>query len=180
VLLMPTGVAPHKEIAEDPGAEVRAEMARAAAGSEEGVEVSDLELRRPGPSYSYETVEQLRELMPGAEPVWLMGADAALALGSWERPERIVELAGLGIVGRDGVARSQIEEALAGAGAELGPAEALGPGTATAVDMPEVAVSSSMVRERVRDGRSIGDLVPDGVAELIVERGLYGGGSHGG
>ena len=89
VLLMPTGVAPHKEIADDPGAEVRAEMARLAAAVADGVEVSDLELRREGSSYTYETLEALRELEPEDEFVWLMGADAALALESWRRPERV-------------------------------------------------------------------------------------------
>ncbi len=164
VLLMPTGVAPHKTIADDPGAEVRVEMARLAAGAADGVEVSDLELRREGPSYTYETLEALTDTEGEDELVWLMGADAALALESWRRPQRVVELARLAIAPRADVMRADLDAVL----------ERLGVGDAVAVEMPTIGVSSSAVRERVRAGRPIRQLVPDAVAELIEERGLYG------
>jgi len=163
VLLMPTGVAPHKTIADDPGAEVRAEMARLAAASGDGVEASELELRRDGPSFSYATLEALREEEPEADLVWLMGADAALALESWERPERVVELARLAIAPRADVMRSDVDAVLERLGAR-----------SAAIDMPTIGVSSSGLRGRVREGRPIRHLVPDPVAELIEERGLYG------
>ena len=165
VLLMPTGVAPHKTIAGDPGAEARAEMARLRRRRGGGVEVSDLELRRDGPSYTYETLEALHEERPGTDLVWLMGADAALALESWKRPERVVELATLGIAPRADVVRADLEAVLERLGVE---------GTA-AIEMPAIGVSSSLVRERVRAGRPIRHLVPGPVADLIAERGLYGG-----
>ena len=165
MLLVPTGVAPHKEIEEDPGAEARAEMARRAAEAGEGLEVSDLELRREGPSYSFETLAALREERPRAELVWLMGADAALELESWRRPERIVELAGLGIAERDGVDLAELEGVLSRLGAD----------GATRVEMPTIGISSSLVRERARAGRPFAHLVPDGVAELIAREGFYGG-----
>ncbi len=167
VLLMPTGLAPHKTIEDDPGVDARGEMARLAAEVGEGLEVSDLELRRDGPSYAYETVEVLRGDEPEAEVVWLMGADAALGLESWEKPERFVELARLGIAAREGVMRSDLDEVLG----RLGVAEE----RAAAIEMPTIGISSSEVRERVREGRPIGHLVPAGVGELIGERGLYGG-----
>ena len=165
VLLMPTGVAPHKTIADDPGAEVRAEMTRLAADAGEGIEVSDLELRRDGPSYTYETLEALHEEKPGTDLVWLMGADAALALESWKRPERVVELATLGIAPRAEVMRADLDAVL----------ERLGVEEAAAIEMPPIGVSSSSIRERVREGRPIRHLVPGPVADLIAERGLYGG-----
>jgi nicotinate-nucleotide adenylyltransferase len=164
VLLMPTGVAPHKEITEDPGADVRAEMARRAAAAADGLEVSEAEVRREGPSYAYETLEELRDSELDADLVWLMGADAALALESWRRPERVVELARLGIAPRAGVMRADLDAVLDRLGAK-----------AAAVEMPTIGVSSSAVRERVRDGRPIRHLVPDEVVEMIEERGLYGG-----
>ena len=167
VLLMPTGIPPHKEIADDPGAEVRAEMATAAAaGDGEWLEVSDLELRREGPSYAYETLEALQADGAG-EMWWLMGADAALGLESWRRPERVVELAGLAIAAREGVMRADLEEVLARVGVR--------DGRVLAVEMPTIGVSSSAIRERVGAGRPIRHLVPDAVAEVIAERGLYGG-----
>ena len=162
---MPTGVAPHKRIADDPGVEVRAEMARAAAGDVEALEVSELELRRGGPSYTHETLAELRKAMPDTELVWVMGADAALGLDSWRSPERIIELARLAIARRERVDEEGLEEVLARLGVD---------GAAT-VEMPEIGISSSAVRERVREGRPIGHLVPEAVAEMIAERGLYGG-----
>jgi nicotinate-nucleotide adenylyltransferase len=167
VLLMPTGEAPHKTIADDPGADVRGEMARLAAEAGDRLELSELELQREGPSYSYRTIEELVEADGEADVVWLMGADAALGLESWERPERVAALARLGIASRDGVERSDLDAVLARVGvSEDG---------AVAVQMPAIGVSSSDVRERVRAGRPIRHLVPAGVAELIEERGLYGG-----
>jgi nicotinate-nucleotide adenylyltransferase len=102
---MVTRRAPHKEIEDDPGADVRMEMARAAADGEEGVEASDLEVGRDEVSYSYRTLELLVEEDPGSELYFLLGADMAAGLGSWREPERVVELARLGVVPRPGVGR---------------------------------------------------------------------------
>lgn len=164
---MPTGRPPHKAISDDPGAELRCEMARRAAEAAEGLEVSELELRRDGPSYTFETLEALLEETGQAELYWLMGADAALGLGDWKRPERIAELARLGIAAREEVGREELERVLEGIGCDLERVER--------VDMPVIGISSTMIRERARSGRPIRHLVPDAVADLIGERGLYGG-----
>src|SRR6478672_10965663 len=83
VLLMVTGRAPHKEIEDDPGAEVRFEMARLAAEDEDGVEASDLEVARDEVSYSFRTLELLSDQEPGRELFFLLGADMAAGLASW-------------------------------------------------------------------------------------------------
>src|SRR5688572_8175196 len=88
VLLMVTGEAPHKEIEGDPGAEVRLEMATRAAADEEAAEASPLEVEREGPSYAYRTLELLAEEDPGRQLFFLVGADVAASLESWEKPER--------------------------------------------------------------------------------------------
>jgi nicotinate-nucleotide adenylyltransferase len=165
VLLVPTGRAPHKEIADDPGAEVRLEMAGAAANGAltevERFEVDEAE-RGGEPSYAYRTLEALAGR--GDELVWIMGADAAAGLGEWRNPERILELARVAIAERPGVERDAVEEVLEGLG---------GMERASFVEMPVIGVSSSMVRERVAAGRPIRYLVPDGVADVIERRGLY-------
>jgi nicotinate-nucleotide adenylyltransferase len=171
VLLVPTRRAPHKRIEADPGVGVRVEMTQLAAGDDDRLGVSELEAERDEVSYSYRTLELLRERRPGEEePVWIMGADAAVELGSWRRPERVLELATLGVVERGGVGRSNVEAVLDGLGAA---------GRAEFVDMPAIEVSSTMVRERVAEGRPIRYLVPDPVAGLIEERGLYPGVAEG-
>ena len=103
MVLMTTGEAPHKEIEDDPGAEVRLEMTRLAAATSDGVEASEIEVERDGPSYTYETLELLAEQNPGREIWFVLGADMAAGLGSWKDPERVVELARLAVVPRPGV-----------------------------------------------------------------------------
>ena len=93
---MVTGRAPHKEIEDDPGAEVRLEMARLAAEGEDGVEASGLEVARDETSYSYRTLELLSEQEPERELFFLLGADMAAGLASWKEPGRVLELARLG------------------------------------------------------------------------------------
>ena len=166
VLLVPTGRAPHKEIAGDPGASVRLEMASAAANGDmtevERFEVEEAE-RTAEPSYAFRTLEALASERD-EDLVWIMGADAAAGLDRWRNPERILELARVAVAERQGVEREAVEDVLE----RLGGAQ-----RASFVEMPEIGISSSMVRERVAAGRPVRYLVPDAVAELIERRGLY-------
>jgi nicotinate-nucleotide adenylyltransferase len=164
VLLMVTGRAPHKEIEDDPGAEVRFEMARLAADGEDGVDASDLEVGRDEVSYSYRTLELLHEQEPERELYFLMGADMAAGLASWREPERVVELAHLGVVPRPGVGIGAVRSALERLGASDG---------AEIIEMPLCGASSTTIRQRAREGRPLRHLVPDRVIGLIEERGLY-------
>jgi nicotinate-nucleotide adenylyltransferase len=164
VTLMTTGKAPHKEIEDDPGAEVRLELSRRAADGEEGLEASAMEVERDGPSYTYRTLELLAEQSPGEELFFLVGADMAAGLESWERPERVVELAHLGVVPRQGVDLGAVRSALE----RLGAAD-----RAEIIEMPLCGVSSTMIRQRAAAGRPLRHLVPELVDALIGERGLY-------
>jgi nicotinate-nucleotide adenylyltransferase len=161
---MVTGRAPHKEIEDDPGAEIRLEMARLAADGEDGVEASDLEVGRDGVSYSYRTLELLAERDPEAEVFFLLGADMAAGLASWKEPARVVELATLGVVPRPGVGLGAVRSALE----RLGAAD-----RAEIIDMPLCGASSTTVRQRAREGKPLRHLVPDPVVALITERELY-------
>lgn len=164
VVLVPTGQAPHKRIADDPGREVRMQMTRLAAADDSRFSVSALEVEREGPSYTYETLEALAEERGETELVFVMGADAAVGLESWRNPERVVELASLAVARRAGVSDADVAEAMRSLGCE---------GRATMLEMPQFGVSSSAVRERAKQGRPLRYLVPDTVAGLIEERGIY-------
>jgi nicotinate-nucleotide adenylyltransferase len=164
VLLVPYGEAPHKPIEPEPGPGVRLEMCRGAAGDDELLAVSEVEVARPGPSYSFRTLELLSDERQGEELCLLMGADVAAGLESWREPGRVVELARLGIAGRPGTALDEARAALE----RLGAAD-----RAELIAMPEIEVSSTMIRGRIAAGRSVRYLVPDGVAALIAQRGLY-------
>jgi nicotinate-nucleotide adenylyltransferase len=163
-VFVPTGRAPHKEIEQDPGGDARLAMTRLAAAEDERFGVSPSEVEREGPSYAYETLEELAEHEGDSELVFLMGADAALGLESWREPRRVLELARLGVAGRDGCGDTEVREVLGRLGA---------PDRATMVDMPPYAVSSSAVRRRAAAGRPLRYLVPDSVAAYITARGLY-------
>ena len=94
-----------------------------------------------------------------------MGADVAAQLESWKRPERVLELARLGIAARPGTALDEAEAALERLGAERAGRDRCG--------CRRSRVSSTQIRRRVAQGRPVRYLVPDAVAELIAERGLY-------
>jgi len=164
VILVPTGQAPHKRIANDPGKEARMEMTRLATADDDRFSVSALEVEREGPSYTYETLEALAEERGDRELVFVMGADAAVGLESWREPERVVELASLAVARRAGVSDADVAEAMRSLGCE---------GRATMLEMPQFGVSSSAVRERAGQGRPLRYLVPDAVADFIAERGIY-------
>jgi nicotinate-nucleotide adenylyltransferase len=164
VILVPTGNAPHKRIAEDPGREARMEMTRLAAADDDRFSVSSLEVDREGPSYTYETLEALAEERADRKLVFVMGADAAVGLESWREPERVVELASLAVARREGVADAEVATVMRSLGCE---------GRATMLEMPQFGVSSSAVRERAKQGRPLRYLVPQPVADYIEAKGIY-------
>ncbi len=168
VLLVPTGRAPHKRIAEDPGMTTRLEMAGLAAAENELLEVDRIEIDAATadgrPSYTADTLAALRGRDADAELFLLMGADVAAQLEDWHQPERVLELARLGIAARPGTALDEAEAALD----RLGAAD-----RAEVVRMPGLDVSSTRIRRRVAQGRPVRYLVPDGVRGLIEAEGLY-------
>ena len=161
---MPTGEAPHKRIVDDPGREQRLAMTRLAAADDSRFSVSTLEVDRDGPSYTYETLELLADERGDTELVFVMGADAAVGLESWRRPERVVELARIAVARRSGVSEAEVAATMRSLGAD---------GRATMLEMPQFGVSSSSVRERAAAGRPLRYLVPESVARFVEEKGVY-------
>ena len=101
-LLIPAAIPPHKALAaETPPWQRRFSMTALAAGEIPGGEASDIELRRSGPSYTSDTLRQLRERYPGAELVFLMGTDMLLTIESWHEPETVMGLASLAVFARE-------------------------------------------------------------------------------
>lgn len=164
VVLVPTGEAPHKRIVDDPGRELRLAMTRLAAADDPRFGVSTLEVERDGPSYTYETLELLASERGDTDLVFVMGADAAVGLESWRRPERVVELARLAVARRSGISDADVAAVIRSLGAD---------GRVTMLEMPQFGVSSSSVRERAAAGRPLRYLVPEAVARFIEEKGIY-------
>ena len=169
VLLIPTGTAPHKTERENPGPEHRLALCHAAAAGDDGLDVSDLEMRREGPSFTVDTLEELTRQDPNRRLYFILGGDAAAGLAGWHRPERVLELATLAVARRRGTPPEKVRQAL----------ERVPGGDRTEFfKMPRIGISSTMIRGRVRSGAPIRYMVPEAVSAYISEQGLYGGAAH--
>lgn len=166
VLLVPACQVPHKEpSAGDPAPHQRLEMVRLAAASHPLLEVSDLEIRREGRSYTWDTIQALRAQYPEAEFTLLLGSDMFCGFGQWIHAEEISREAKLAVLSR-GEKREQQE--IASAAASL---NARGV-RVTVVPNPVTEISSTQVRRLLAFG--CGDeFLPGGVAEYIHENKLY-------
>ena len=166
LLLIPDRIAPHKEIpAGSPVPEQRLEMLRVAAAGEPAMEVSDIELKREGPSYSYLTVEALRETYPDSEFLLLMGTDMFLSFHNWREPERIMQHASLGVFYRG--EKGEKEKILA----QKSALEARG-ARVELVENQILSISSTQLR-RLIAFQCAGEFLPNGVGQYIRENGLY-------
>ncbi|MGH2876292.1 MAG: nicotinate-nucleotide adenylyltransferase [Solirubrobacteraceae bacterium] len=166
VLLIPTGVPPHKAMPCEPGPEHRLALCRLAVDGDPRLEVSDIELRREGPSYTVDTLQVLSTRTPTDEHFLILGGDIAAGMPGWHRPERVLELATVAVAGRRGTSRAAIVRAIGGL---------RGGERCTFFSMPPIGISSTMVRRRARAGQPIRYFVPDAVCDYIERLGLYRG-----
>ncbi len=164
VLLVPAGRPPHKEVAGEPGPSVRLELCRAAVSGEAGLGVCELEVDRPGPSFTVDTLRELHERQPGDELTFIVGADMAQSLQAWREPREILRLARVAVAEREGSRRADVLEHMAG----------LEPGDHVVFfDMPRIDISSTALRERAARCASLRFYTPDAVVAEIAARGLY-------
>ena len=171
VVFMPAGNPPHKRREMAP-AELRYLLVAAAIISHPRFWVSRFEIDREQVGYTVDTMEHLTAtLAPDAALFLVIGADAVLDILTWKDPARVLQLCTLIAATRPGYDLSRASEVVN----RLGPGLA-GSGPRARVKMMEVpglAISSTMIRERLAQGRSIRFLVPDAAARLIEKSGLY-------
>lgn len=156
VVFIPAAVPPHKRGRITP-AELRLEMLRAATAGDERFEVSDLELRRPGPSYTVDTLRELRERDPTCALFLLLGADQFIEFHTWREAEEIARLATLVVLSRGGLDTGSPRIAV--------PHRVL--------PVTRIDISATEIRRRVQAGEPIRYLVPRGVEEIVEREGLY-------
>lgn len=160
VRFVPAGQPPHKRGARITGAVQRVTMARLAVRGNPAFTVSTHEARRSGPSFTIETLRHVAAGAPRTRLFLLMGADSLDDFDTWREPEAILRLATLVVARRPGAGR---------------PASRHSARRRVQLDSPEIAVSSSLVRARVRAGRSVRYLVPEAVSTYIARHRLYRG-----
>jgi nicotinate-nucleotide adenylyltransferase len=166
VTLIPARIPPHKPVDDEPGAEHRLELCRVAVADDDRFDVSDIEIAREGPSYTVDTLELLHSRKPESELFLIVGGDIAAGLPEWHEAERVLSLATLAVAGRRGTSRAEVDNALGGL-----------PGGERArfFQMPTIAVSSTVLRRRVRARQPIRYYVPDAVVSYIGHHRLYEG-----
>ena len=165
VVFVPVGVPPHREIEQDPGAEVRVQLCDYAVAADARFALSRIEVDREGPSYMSDTLRLIGERSPGDDLVLIIGADQAGALPEWHEPKAVLQLATVAVAAREGMERESVLRRLEGLD---------GHERIEFFDMPRLDISSTMVRERAAAGRPIRYLVPDKVANYIGAKSLYG------
>ncbi|MFW6330999.1 MAG: nicotinate-nucleotide adenylyltransferase, partial [Gemmatimonadota bacterium] len=160
LLLVPAAVPPHKRDRAVTPPALRLEMLRAAVAADDRFEVSELELGRDGPSYTVDTLRELRRANPDAELYLAVGADQLAELETWREPDEIAALATIAAFARSG---QDVPSGL--------------PWPVLMVEVPAIELSSTAIRRRVAEDRRIRYLVPSPVEEVIRRHSLYSQGS---
>ena len=166
VLFVPAGQPWLKLNSSISAAEHRVEMVRLAIAGKPCFKLSTVEIERPGPSYTIDTITELREqLGVGDELFFILGCDNLARLSQWKETSRLIKMCYLVVVPRPGYAFPSLESL-----------EALIPGLSRNVvllDKPEVDIDATEIRSRVAQGLSISQLVPEPVERYIKQHGLY-------
>ena len=166
VLFLPCGQSPHKPRGAIASCQQRAEMLEFAIAGDPRFGVCRIELERSGPSFTVETLRQLRVEQPDSELFFLMGADSLADLPLWREPLAILELATIVAVNRGHRPPpdwSSLES-------RLGPSVR---DRVRLVTMPAIDLSATEIRERTHSRRSLRFRVPRAVEEYIRQNGLY-------
>lgn len=163
--LVPAARQPFKEAGHHASPDQRLEMVRRACATNPAFLPSAIEIHRPPPSFTIETITQLRaQLGPDPEIFFILGADAARDLPQWRRSDEIIRLARLAIVGRPGyqIDLAALDRSLPGAAER-----------STALEGPMLDISSTDLRRRLAEGRPVRYQIPDPVLAYILAEGLY-------
>ena len=162
ILFIPAYKPPHKEI-DDELASHRYEMVKIAIEGEGKFNISNIEFRNERFSYTFYTIEQLYKMYPVERKIsFIIGTDAFRQIESWYRTEELKEMVDFLVFPREDNFRPESLERLRSEGYNF-----------ICVNMPFINLSSTVLRSRIKNGKSIGALIPKNVQEYIKKQGLY-------
>lgn len=167
VIFIPAGRPPHKSERQVTDPYHRFIMTELAVASNPYFETSTIEVERQGYSYTIDTVRQVRELYPHAEIFFITGADAVLEILSWKNVDELLEMCWFIAATRPGYPLENLRSRLKGKIKESQMKRII------PMEVPALAISSTDIRARVREGRPIKYLLPEPVEAYILNRGLY-------
>ncbi|MDO8586602.1 MAG: nicotinate-nucleotide adenylyltransferase [Armatimonadota bacterium] len=164
VYFVPAGIPPHKKDYEVSGAEHRYAMTLLATQSNPFFECPRMEIERPGPSFTVDTIEQFHDEMgEDTDLYFITGADAILEILTWHEPHRLLSMCKLIAATRPGYNLDELHERLPREFVEQ----------TIFLETPGVHISSTELRNRVRNGKSIKYMLPEPVEAYIYSHGLY-------
>lgn len=166
VWFIPTGKIPHKDSRETAASADRLAMVELAIAGNPWFRIESLEVENGGYSYTFETLEKIKTAYPEADLTFIVGADSLDYMECWREPERIFRLCTVAAVNRMGFDKEQMAQKQAALAEQFG-------ARIQRVDMPLIGVSSTEIRERIRQGRSVRYLVRDEVLAYIKTHDLY-------
>ena len=169
VLLIPSGHSYFKDNRSKKvqPAQVRLEMTKIAAGNYKPFEVSDIEVNRSGNTYSFETLEELKDQNPESELFFIVGADTICSMRTWREPKRIFDVCTvLAAMREDQVDPEEFQKQTQALERDFG-------ARIFPVSIPNIGISSTQIRERAASGKSVHYLVPDALESYIIETGIY-------
>jgi nicotinate-nucleotide adenylyltransferase len=175
VLLLPSGAPPHRHQQPFASRFHRFAMAALAVTGRRGLEVSDLEIGEPGPSYTFETLARLQaDGLTPSQIFFITGADAFAEIATWSRYPQVLDMSNFVVVSRPGHPAGALRTMLPSLAARMTTGAHTSAQVAIVlVDAPTPDVSSTDIRRRLESGGSIEDLVPAAVAAYIDQHGLY-------
>jgi nicotinate-nucleotide adenylyltransferase len=172
VVFVPTAIQPFKQSRQPAAGQHRSEMLALAVGGNPAFEISTAELDRGGVSYTVDTLAALREAYPDDELHLILGPDALASLPDWREPARILDLAGVIAVERDGLDDVAAIVHAPRLATLLGP-ERSRRIVADTVRMPAIGIRATDLRARIAAGHSIRYRTPSAVEQYITTHGLY-------
>ena len=181
--LIPCGIPPHKSFQNLAPARDRFEMIKTTVQSLPGLRVSDLELRRSGPSFTVDTIRQfLDESSPETQPYFILGTDAFFDMGTWKQPIDIFKKINIILMTRAGEKKTSADIA-AFLTSQINRLYKFNASsmkfhhpelkTIHICRTPEIKISSTLIRARIRSHQSIHSMVPGPVEDFIIKKGLY-------
>lgn len=166
IIFIPAARPPHKDLDHVLASRHRYNMVELAIEDNPDFAVSAMELDRQGLSYTVETITSCRQLYPKAKIYFILGIDALLLINTWKDVERLVELCSFIVVSRPGYKLNRKQECFAGLPPALWE-------NMTVIPIPGISISSSEIRRRVAEGKTIKYLVPASVEKYIRAHNLY-------
>jgi nicotinate-nucleotide adenylyltransferase len=186
VLFIPSGIPPHKPGKKIPPAKCRMEMAALALSGITHFKLCELEVNRPGKSYSIDTVRTLKDLYPNDRLFFILGMDAFLDIASWREVDRLLTLCDFVLISRPGTPFSRLPDIAVLRSADPSPFSELDKGTRRSYTFPvseestlhfihvrPSPISASEIRRRVAAGQETKNLLPESVESYIIEKRIY-------